>query len=65
MASLPSTLEAHRLRLEGTLSKLRKALEIWRIYSFEYEAFREELLALPTSATRDEMASTHEDFFAQ
>jgi len=58
MTSLPTTLEAHRLRLEGTLTKLCKALDSWRIYSFEYEAFREELLALRADASRDEMVST-------
>jgi unconventional prefoldin RPB5 interactor 1 len=52
---IPATLEAHRIRLEETLGKLRVALDNWRVYSFEYEAFREELQALGENATQNEM----------
>ncbi|KAI5818084.1 Prefoldin subunit-domain-containing protein [Pyronema omphalodes] len=52
---IPATLEAHRIRLEETLSKLRVTLDNWRVYSFEYEAFREELQALGKNATQKEM----------
>lgn len=50
-------LERHRLRLELSLEKLRKALRHWQIFSAEYEAFREELQALPAGASREDMVS--------
>ncbi|KAF8242862.1 hypothetical protein K440DRAFT_590357 [Wilcoxina mikolae CBS 423.85] len=53
--TLSTAIEAHRLRLEESLAKLRKALDNWRIYSFEYEAFREELQALPAGASHEAM----------
>jgi unconventional prefoldin RPB5 interactor 1 len=55
--TLPGTLEQHRQRLEESLAKLNKALDNWRVYSYEYEAFREELQALPERATREQMVS--------
>lgn len=51
------TLERHRQRLEQSLEKLRKALRHWQIFSAEYEAFREELQALPADASREDMVS--------
>ena len=45
--SLPATVESRRMQLEQTLASLRQSLESWRVCSFEYEAFREELMALP------------------
>jgi len=57
--TLPTAIEAHRLRLEESLAKLRKALDNWRIYSFEYEALREELQALPVGASHEAMVSSH------
>lgn len=51
----PDVLETHRARLEESLEKLRKALKIWQEQSAEYEGLREELLALPADATRNEM----------
>ena len=54
---IPALLEDQRCRLEASLTKLRKALDNWRIYSFEYEAFREELAALPEGASREDMVS--------
>ncbi|KAL7275837.1 hypothetical protein RUND412_001218 [Rhizina undulata] len=54
-ASIPESLEKQRLRLEDSLTKLRKALKHWQISSAEYEGFREELQALPVDASRDAM----------
>jgi len=51
----PDVLEVHRVRLEESLGKLRKALKIWQEQSAEYEGLREELLALPVDTTRNDM----------
>ncbi|KAA8894868.1 Prefoldin subunit-domain-containing protein [Sphaerosporella brunnea] len=59
--SLPAALEQHRRRLEESLANLNKALDNWRVYSFEYEAFREELQALPEGATREQMLEVGKD----
>lgn len=53
--SIELGLEQQRIRLEESVSKLRKSLETWRTWSAEYEAFREELQALPEDASRDDM----------
>lgn len=55
----PPTADLHCLRLEETLTKLRKALDDWRTYSYEYEAFREEVLALPSSASSQAIVSIY------
>jgi unconventional prefoldin RPB5 interactor 1 len=57
--TLPTAIEAHRFRLEESFAKLCKALDSGRIYSFEYEAFREELQALPAGASPEAMVSSH------
>jgi unconventional prefoldin RPB5 interactor 1 len=38
-------LERHRLRLEGNVSKLKKALKHWQTWEAEYEGLKEEILA--------------------
>ncbi|TGZ84924.1 hypothetical protein EX30DRAFT_376570 [Ascodesmis nigricans] len=53
--NIESALDQQRLRLEESISKLRKALTTWQNWSAEYEAFREELQALPEYVSRDDM----------
>ena len=48
-------LERHRARLEESLTKLRKALQVWHERSAEYEGLQEELHTLPATASRNDM----------
>ncbi|KAL7817351.1 Prefoldin subunit domain-containing protein [Trichoderma gracile] len=54
-----SDLEKHRLRLEETVSSLRKALQHWQTWDAEYEALKEEVEAV--SAAED-LHRIHADF---
>ncbi|KAH0494960.1 hypothetical protein TgHK011_008538 [Trichoderma gracile] len=54
-----SDLEKHRLRLEETVSSLRKALQHWQTWDAEYEALKEEVEAV--SAAED-LHRVHGDF---
>ncbi|KAF3918239.1 hypothetical protein ABW21_db0200380 [Orbilia brochopaga] len=54
--------ERQRLQLEESVAKLRKALKHWQVHSAEYEGLKEELLALPKQAGRDEMLAIADDF---
>lgn len=51
--NIENTLERHRVRLEASLEKLRKALVRWQTYSAEYEGLKEELLELPQDASKE------------
>ncbi|KAK6347252.1 hypothetical protein TWF696_007324 [Orbilia brochopaga] len=54
--------ERQRLQLEESVAKVRKALRHWQIHSAEYEGLKEELLALPNKAGRNEMLAIADDF---
>ncbi|TFA98250.1 hypothetical protein CCMA1212_009924 [Trichoderma ghanense] len=54
-----SDLEKHRLRLEETVSSLRKALQHWQTWDAEYEALKEEVEAVSAPA---ELQRIHADF---
>jgi len=47
--------ENKRALLEENVAKLRKTLQLWQKWSFEYEALKEEVDALPTSASAKEL----------
>lgn len=47
--------EEQRLSLEENTAKLRKALQHWRQWDAEYEGLKEELLALDSGASHDDM----------
>lgn len=55
-------LERHRQRLEESVAKLRKSLEHWQTWEFEYEGFREELLRFKGEPTPQEMVDIGVDF---
>ena len=59
IANIEDTLDRHRVRLEASLNKLRKALNQWQVYSAEYEGFKEELQPLHAWASRKGMVRHH------
>ncbi|EPS42194.1 hypothetical protein H072_3850 [Dactylellina haptotyla CBS 200.50] len=54
--------EKQRKQLEESVIKLRKALKHWQVHSAEYEGLKEEILALPKTATRDDILAIADDF---
>ena len=56
------SVEAQRLELEASLSRLRIALNHWRTWDAEYEGLKEELGGLKGSASPEELARIAEDF---
>ncbi|PTB68250.1 hypothetical protein BBK36DRAFT_1114045 [Trichoderma citrinoviride] len=54
-----SDLEKHRLRLEETVSSLRKALQHWQTWDAEYEALKEEVEAVSAA---EELHRIHAGF---
>ncbi|KAF3909321.1 hypothetical protein ABW20_dc0109771 [Dactylellina cionopaga] len=54
--------EKQRQQLEQSVAKLRIALKHWQVQSAEYEGLKEELLALPKTATRNDMLAIADDF---
>ncbi|EWC44693.1 hypothetical protein DRE_06589 [Drechslerella stenobrocha 248] len=54
--------EKQRLQLEQSIAKLQKALKHWHVQSAEYEGLKEELLALPRTASRNDMLAIADEF---
>jgi hypothetical protein len=48
-------LEQHRLRLEETVAKLRKSLQHWQTWEFEYEALKEEIQRFKDQLSTEDM----------
>ncbi|KAI9715460.1 MAG: hypothetical protein M1812_005936 [Candelaria pacifica] len=57
-----SDLERHRLRLEESISKLRKSLQHWQIWEAEYEGLKEEILGLGSQTSNAKVEAVAEDF---
>ncbi|KAI9784491.1 MAG: hypothetical protein M1835_003572 [Candelina submexicana] len=57
-----SDLERHRLRLEESISKLRKALQHWQTWEAEYEGLKEEILASESQGNNAEVEAVGADF---
>ncbi|KAL7787390.1 Prefoldin subunit domain-containing protein [Trichoderma ceciliae] len=55
-------LEKHRLRLEGNVSKLQKALQHWQTWDADYEALKEEVEAVTTADEAVELRRIHGEF---
>ena len=55
-------LERHRVRLEETIISLRKALHHWRTWDAEYEGLKEEITALPDTASGEDYAAIRDEF---
>ncbi|KAL7620782.1 hypothetical protein AAE478_009780 [Parahypoxylon ruwenzoriense] len=55
-------LERHRKKLEENVDKLSKALDHWKQWRDEYEALRSRVKSLPSSASRQELKKTREQF---
>ncbi|KAI0895449.1 Prefoldin subunit-domain-containing protein [Annulohypoxylon nitens] len=55
-------LERHRRMLEENVEKLSKALEYWKQSQEEYETLRKAVQSLPSSASRNELTSTRDQF---
>ncbi|KFA65745.1 hypothetical protein S40285_04885 [Stachybotrys chlorohalonatus IBT 40285] len=55
-------LERHRVQLEDTIKSLRKALQHWQTWDFEYEALKEELDAVPETNPSEELQRIRDGF---
>lgn len=58
LASNINNVERLRQDLESSLAKLRKTLQYWQTWEAEYEGFQEELEALGSEPSQDEMVVT-------
>jgi unconventional prefoldin RPB5 interactor 1 len=48
-------LERRREQLEKTVTDLRKSLQHWQTWEADYEGFKEEILSLGQSVTKEEL----------
>lgn len=55
-------LERHRRQLEENVAKLQKALDHWRMSDAEYEQLKDEVEALPSPASRDDLERIRDEF---
>lgn len=55
-------LERHRRQLEQNVERLQKALQHWRMADAEYEQLKDEVEALPSSATDEDLDGIKEEF---
>ncbi|EKD13295.1 hypothetical protein MBM_08738 [Drepanopeziza brunnea f. sp. 'multigermtubi' MB_m1] len=58
-------LERHRQLLEENIVKLRKSMLHWQIWEAEYEGFKEEILAAPSTPTREQLLAIARDYEGQ